>query len=221
MLERATHRPPRQQGAAGRLRAGAWPTTAISSRPSTCSAQAHSPEDPDWRILSAQGAALDQLGRYDEARQYYASALRIAPDEPTVLSNLGLSYVLSKDLPKAEDVFASRLWPCRVRSARTGQPRRRRRPPGPHDRGRDSDEGWPAGRAGATRTSPNSSGCCREPRARNGAWKNCRLRAAPRPTDVRLSAESIPRRRRCPRPNFESTFTRTSFGPQPPQQRRQ
>ncbi|SRR5260221_8784649 len=67
--------------------------------------RAHSPEDPDWRILSAQGAALDQLGRYEEARQYYASALNIVPDEPTVLSNLGLSYVLSKDLPKAEETL--------------------------------------------------------------------------------------------------------------------
>jgi Flp pilus assembly protein TadD len=67
--------------------------------------RAHTPEDPDWRILSAQGAALDQLGRYDEARQYYASALKIVPDEPTVLSNLGLSYALSKDLPKAEETL--------------------------------------------------------------------------------------------------------------------
>jgi Flp pilus assembly protein TadD len=67
--------------------------------------RAHTPEDPDWRILSAQGAVLDQLGRYDEARQYYASALKIVPDEPTVLSNLGLSYALSKDLPKAEETL--------------------------------------------------------------------------------------------------------------------
>src|SRR5258705_9250632 len=67
--------------------------------------RAHSPEDPDWRILSVQGAPLDQLGRYDEARQYYTSALKIAPDEPSVLSNLGLSYVLSKDLPKAEETL--------------------------------------------------------------------------------------------------------------------
>jgi Flp pilus assembly protein TadD len=64
--------------------------------------RAHSPDNPDWRILSAQGTALDQLGRHEEARQYYASALKIVPDEPSVLSNLGLSYVLSKDLPKAE-----------------------------------------------------------------------------------------------------------------------
>src|SRR5205807_1759033 len=55
--------------------------------------------------LSAQGAALDQLGRYEEARQYYTSALKIAPEEPSVLSNLGLSYALSKDLPKAEEIL--------------------------------------------------------------------------------------------------------------------
>jgi Flp pilus assembly protein TadD len=67
--------------------------------------RAHSPDDPDWRILSAQGAALDQLERHEEARQYYASALKITPDEPSVLSNLGLSYVLSKDLPMAEETL--------------------------------------------------------------------------------------------------------------------
>lgn len=63
---------------------------------------AHSPANPDWRILSAQGAALDQMGRHDEARRYYANALKLRPEEPSVLSNLGLSYMLSKDLPQAE-----------------------------------------------------------------------------------------------------------------------
>lgn len=67
--------------------------------------RAHTPANPDWRLLSVQGTALDQLGRHDEARGYYASALRIVPDEPTVLSNLGLSYVLSRDLPKAEETL--------------------------------------------------------------------------------------------------------------------
>lgn len=67
--------------------------------------QAHSPEDPDWRILSAQGAVLDEQGRFEDARRYYESALKIAPDEPTVLSNLGLSYLLSKDLTKAEEML--------------------------------------------------------------------------------------------------------------------
>lgn len=67
--------------------------------------RAHSPDNPDWRILNVQGTALDQLGRHDEARKYYASALQIAPNDPAVLSNLGLSYVLSKDLPKAEETL--------------------------------------------------------------------------------------------------------------------
>jgi Flp pilus assembly protein TadD len=66
---------------------------------------AHSPDNPDWRILSVQGTALDQLGRHDEARSYYHSALKIMPGEPSVLSNLGMSYVLSKELPKAEEAL--------------------------------------------------------------------------------------------------------------------
>src|SRR5882762_370795 len=64
--------------------------------------RAHSPDQPDWRVLSVQGAVLDQMGRHEEAQRYYASALRIVPDEPSVLSNLGLSYALSKDLKRAE-----------------------------------------------------------------------------------------------------------------------
>lgn len=64
--------------------------------------RAHSPDQPDWRILSAQGAVLDQMGRHAEAQRYYLTALKIVPNEPSVLSNLGLSYALSKDLTDAE-----------------------------------------------------------------------------------------------------------------------
>src|SRR6476646_2496310 len=64
--------------------------------------RAHAPDRPDWRILSVQGAVLDQMSRHEDAQRYYATALRIVPDEPTVLSNLGLSYALSKDLVRAE-----------------------------------------------------------------------------------------------------------------------
>src|SRR5689334_464912 len=67
--------------------------------------RAHTPENPDWRILSVQGTVLDKMGKHDEARAYYASALRIAPDEPSVMSNLGMSYVLSRDLPRAEETL--------------------------------------------------------------------------------------------------------------------
>lgn len=64
--------------------------------------RAHLPDNPDWRILSVQGAVLDQMGRHTDAQRYYASALKIVPDEPTILSNLGLSYLLTKDLKNAE-----------------------------------------------------------------------------------------------------------------------
>ena len=67
--------------------------------------RAHTPDQPDWRILSVQGAVLDQMGRHDEAQRYYGTALRIVPDDPSVLSNLGLSYALSKDLVRAESTL--------------------------------------------------------------------------------------------------------------------
>src|SRR4051812_7980829 len=67
--------------------------------------RAHSPDQPDWRILSVQGAVMDQMGRHADAQRYYASALRIVPEEPSVLSNLGLSYALSKDLKRAEETL--------------------------------------------------------------------------------------------------------------------
>ncbi len=65
--------------------------------------RAHTPDQPDWRILNVQGAVFDQLGRHEEARRHYASALKIKPDESSILSNLGLSYALVNDLKRAED----------------------------------------------------------------------------------------------------------------------
>jgi Flp pilus assembly protein TadD len=64
--------------------------------------RAHTPDNPDWRILNVQGAVLDQMGRHAEAQRHYASALKIRPNEASVLSNLGLSYMLTKDLKNAE-----------------------------------------------------------------------------------------------------------------------
>ena len=67
--------------------------------------RAHSPSNPDWRILSVQGTTLDKMGKHEEARRYYASALKIVPDEPSVLSNLGLSYMLTRELLQAEETL--------------------------------------------------------------------------------------------------------------------
>jgi Flp pilus assembly protein TadD len=79
--------------------------------------RAHTPDRPDWRILNVQGAVHDQIGRHEDARRYYMTALRIVPEEPSVLSNLGLSYALSKDLRQAEAVLK------RASAARRADPR--------------------------------------------------------------------------------------------------
>jgi Flp pilus assembly protein TadD len=67
--------------------------------------RAHTPEKPDWRILSAHGAVADQLGDHARAQGMYQTALKIMPGEPGILSNLGLSYALSKRLPEAEQAL--------------------------------------------------------------------------------------------------------------------
>jgi Flp pilus assembly protein TadD len=64
--------------------------------------RAHTPDRPNWSILSAQGSVADQLGDHQGAQAFYNAALKIAPNQPQVLSNLGLSYALSKQLPLAE-----------------------------------------------------------------------------------------------------------------------
>ena len=101
VLEQASIRNPRSMpllGAYGRALAEAGQyKQAIETL-----SRAHTPDNPDWSILNVQGAVLDQMGRHAEAQRHYASALKIVPDEPSVLSNLGLSYLLMKDLKNAE-----------------------------------------------------------------------------------------------------------------------
>ncbi|MEM7728858.1 MAG: tetratricopeptide repeat protein [Pseudomonadota bacterium] len=54
------------------------------------------------RLWSLKGAALDQMEEYQAARDNYARALQITPNDPNVLTNLGLSHALSGDLRTAE-----------------------------------------------------------------------------------------------------------------------
>ncbi|MCE1236385.1 MAG: tetratricopeptide repeat protein [Hyphomicrobiales bacterium] len=66
---------------------------------------ANSPRTPDWRLTSAEGAVLDQMGNPQEARRLYEVALKLAPEEPTVLNNYGLSFTLTNELPQAEQIL--------------------------------------------------------------------------------------------------------------------
>ena len=101
MLQQASIRNPHDTavlGAYGRALADAGQYTEALDALS----RAHSPDNPDWRILNAQGAVLDEMGRHAEAQRHYATVLKMVPNEPSVLSNLGLSYALDKKLPQAE-----------------------------------------------------------------------------------------------------------------------
>ena len=64
--------------------------------------RAYAPDSPRWDVLSAQGAVADRMGDHETAMQFYREALKIAPDEPAALANMGLSLALMKQLPEAE-----------------------------------------------------------------------------------------------------------------------
>ena len=67
--------------------------------------RSHTPERPNWSVLSAQGSVADQLGDHAGARAFYVAALKIVPNQPQVLSNLGLSYALEHRLADAEEAL--------------------------------------------------------------------------------------------------------------------
>ena len=137
------HRPSGQQDAARRL----WPRAGRQRQLPAGVRRAWSRPQPRRsrlaRSLGAGSRDSTSSAGYEEARHYYASALKIAPDEPSVLSNLGLSYVLSKDLPKAEETLR-RAYGLRRRSARAGESGAGGRPAGPVRRSRKDREGRPA-----------------------------------------------------------------------------
>lgn len=67
--------------------------------------RAYTPDAPRWDVMSVQGTVADRLGDHAAAMQFYREALKIAPGEPGVLTNMGLSLALAKKLPEAEDAL--------------------------------------------------------------------------------------------------------------------
>ncbi len=59
----------------------------------------------NWRANSIMGVTLDQLGRHKDAQGYYLRAVTLSPDNPGLLSNLGLSYALAGDTVRAEETL--------------------------------------------------------------------------------------------------------------------
>jgi Flp pilus assembly protein TadD len=67
--------------------------------------QAHDARAPDWRLHSALGAALASRGKQQDAQLEFAKALALAPDQPSVLNNLALSYALDGKTAEAEQLL--------------------------------------------------------------------------------------------------------------------
>ena len=93
--------------------AARWPTTATIQQALDVLNRAHTPDQPDWRILSVQGAVLDQMGRHADAQRYYASALRLD-------ARRAVGAVQSRAVLRAVEESAAR------RRRRCGAPRRSR-----------------------------------------------------------------------------------------------
>ena len=74
----------------------------------------------DWRTLSAHGVALDHAGRHEEAQEKYRLALEQETNHPAILTNLGLSHILSGDPETAETHLRLALGDARA-DARTRQ----------------------------------------------------------------------------------------------------
>ncbi len=62
-------------------------------------------DNPDWRLLAAEGGVLDSLKQHEEARLRYRQALVMAPDQPQILNNYGMSFVLTGELDEAEKIL--------------------------------------------------------------------------------------------------------------------
>ncbi len=68
-------------------------------------ARAEANGQTDWRLLSIIGVTMDTLDQHGPAQDYYRKALAISPDNPKVLSNLALSYVLEGKPALAEQTL--------------------------------------------------------------------------------------------------------------------
>jgi Flp pilus assembly protein TadD len=66
---------------------------------------ADDPGRPDWRVVSARGAALAKEGNYNEAIPFFEKALALSPDQPSVLSNLALAQAMNGQPAKAESML--------------------------------------------------------------------------------------------------------------------
>ena len=57
---------------------------------------------PDWKVISARGAAIAKQGRHRDAIPLFERALALSPDNPAIMNNLGMAQAMNGDAVKAE-----------------------------------------------------------------------------------------------------------------------
>ena len=67
--------------------------------------RADDPAKPDWKILSARGAALAKQGKYKEAIPFFERAHLLVPTQASVMSNLALAYTMDGQANRAEPLL--------------------------------------------------------------------------------------------------------------------
>ena len=61
---------------------------------------ADDPTNPDWKVVSARGTVFAKQSQYSKAVPLFERALQLAPDQPSVMSNLALAYaMMAADVP--------------------------------------------------------------------------------------------------------------------------
>lgn len=68
-------------------------------------AAADDPAKPDWRVISARGAALAKQGKFAEAIPHFDRALTLANGHPSVLNNLALAHAMNGQPAQAETLL--------------------------------------------------------------------------------------------------------------------
>ncbi|MDX2306775.1 MAG: tetratricopeptide repeat protein [Hyphomicrobium sp.] len=66
---------------------------------------ADDPAAPDWRVISARGAAMAKLGKTKDAIVHLERAQKLAPAQASVLNNLALAYTMDGQPEKAEELL--------------------------------------------------------------------------------------------------------------------
>lgn len=66
---------------------------------------ADDPANPDWRVISARGTVLAKQGKYSEAIPFYERAMTLSRDQPSILNNLAMAYMMSGQAQKAEPLL--------------------------------------------------------------------------------------------------------------------